>query len=69
VDVITDPKSPVYGMTVIDHRARRVAREPTHDIAIAVDREQFMLRFRRALAPPPEWHEERRRKREAADGA
>jgi len=51
VQVITDRQSPVFGMTVIDHGARREFREPTKGVALEVDTRQFRQRFLDALAP------------------
>ena len=52
VQVVTDPESPVCGMTVIDRRARRFdepPKGPGTDIAVQVDAAQFRHRFLKAL--------------------
>lgn len=58
VQFVTNHESLVYGMTVIDRRARRFDEPPTgpeKDIAVQVDAHQFRQRFLRALRPPDDW--------------
>lgn len=56
VQVVTDRESPVFGMTVIDHRARRERREPAKDVAVQVDSSEFKRRFLSALGPSEREH-------------
>ncbi len=53
VDVVSDRQSPVFGMTVIDHRARRdETKHPRKDIALEVDAAELRRRLLDALRPP-----------------